>query len=163
DVGVFRCARDELDDGVERLVRMMQEDVALADDREDVLGIAERRNVLRAERIVAEIAPLLSGHPAHEIGNVDQRSAIDIALRIELERANELCERVWRGLTCDLEPDRSAAFAASELLLDRLKEVLRLFFIDLEVEVSCDAEDVDTLQANAGKDHTDVACDQILE
>ena len=135
----------------------------LADHREDVLGVAERRDDQRAERLVAQIAPLLARDPAHEVGDVEERRAVDVALRIELERAHELRERVGRGLARDLEPHGGAALATAKLLLDRLEEVLGLFLVDLEVEVARDAEDVDALEPHAREDGPDVPGDEVLE
>ena len=42
-VGIVGGARDELDDRIERVVRVVEEDVALADDGEEIVGVAERR------------------------------------------------------------------------------------------------------------------------
>src|SRR5687767_6069365 len=119
---------------------MMQQDVALAHDREDVVGVAKRRHDLRMEGVVAEVTALLARHPSHDVGDVEERRAVDIALGIELERADELRERVRRGLAGDLEADRGATLAPAELLLDCLKEVLGLLLVDLEIEVAGDAE-----------------------
>jgi hypothetical protein len=61
-------ARDELDHGIEGVVRVVQEHVALAHHGEDVLGLLERRRHLRREGLVAHLAALLVGDDAERSG-----------------------------------------------------------------------------------------------
>ena len=63
-VGVVGGARDELDHRVERVVGVVEEDVALADHGEDVVRLAERRADLGGEGLVAELAALVVGDDA---------------------------------------------------------------------------------------------------
>ena len=59
-VGIVGGARDELDDAVERLVRVVEEHVLLAQHGEDVVGLAQRRHGVRHERLVAQRARLVA-------------------------------------------------------------------------------------------------------
>ena len=143
-VGIVGGARDELDHGVERLVRLLEEDIPLADGVEDVLGVMELGLGERSEGLIAEVAAVFARGDLHQVGDVEHaRGVIDVALGIELERLDQLCERRCRRLARDLKPHGVAALSPPELLLDCLEEVLALLLVDLEVEVSRDPEDVD--------------------
>ena len=59
-VGIVGRLGDELDHVLERLVRVLQQDVALGDDPEDVVVLLQRRHDLRRERLVAELAQVVA-------------------------------------------------------------------------------------------------------
>ncbi len=164
-VGVVGGARDELDDAVERLVRVLEQHVLLAEDGEDVVDLAQRRHGVRHERLVAQVARssrvarccIRSADVEHAAGRVD------VLVGVELERLDELGQRSRRRVARDLEAHGVAALAAPQLLLDRLEQIVGLLLVDLDVEVARDAEDVEALDAHAGEDGPDVARDEVLE
>ena len=83
---IFRGLFDELDDRSERLVGMMNQDVVVADGREDVLPLGERAGHLGLERGFFQIAKALDLAEGLKRGEVDRAgNAVDVA-RLELER-----------------------------------------------------------------------------
>ena len=86
-------------DRVERLVRVMEEDVLLADHREDVVGFAQRRHDLRGEGLVAQLArarraTTMRGKSAKLSGPLH---VVDVVVGIELERLAQPRERARVG------------------------------------------------------------------
>ena len=151
----------------ERLVRVVQQDVAAGDRGEDVglLGRvarqqadARRRDVLRE----LQVGPVdaLQLEQAAEVER--RREAVDLLLG-DVELLHEQAERHVVHVVADLEPDRRAEAAAQQLLLERLDEVLGLVLLDLDVLVARDAELVVLEDLHAGEQVVEVVGDEVLE
>jgi hypothetical protein len=127
--------------------------VALADDGEDIFDLAQGRRDLGREGLVAELAPLVLGQDAHEVGDVERpRDAVDVERGLDVEGLAEAGDAGLDALAhADLDADGVAAVAPPELGLDGLEEVFGLFLIDLEVPVPGDAEGVGAAQARGRK------------
>ena len=68
--GIARRLLDEIDDRRERIVRMVQQDVLLADGVEDALGRLQGRRMRRRERRVFQVGPVdqvVQAHQPHEV------------------------------------------------------------------------------------------------
>ena len=164
DVRIFCRFGDELHDRVEGFVRVMKKDVSLANRGKQIVRVAKRRHVHRSKGLVPHVSAVVLGKELHQVRHVEHvRRAVDVAVRVELERVNELLERRWRRLPAHLQANRVSALAPAKLLLDRLQEIFGFFFVDLEVEVARHAERVNALQTRAREDAAYVPSDQIFE
>ncbi len=163
-VGVVGGAGDELDHGIERVVGVVKEHVFLADDGEDVVDLAHRRRDLGAKG--SSRCSRRSSSPTMPRRSVMVERAldtIDVEHRIDVDGAAEaLHAGVDPVANPDLDPHGVAAVPAAELGLDRLQEILALFFVDLEVPVAGDAESVGAAQAGRGEELLHVASDEVL-
>ena len=123
---------------------MLKEDVALADDGEQIVGLAKGRRHLGGKGFIAKLATLVLGHDAHEVRDVEgAEDSVDVELGVDLERLGKALHAGFNALGhADLHTHRVAAVAPTELGLDGLEKVLPFFFVDLEVPVSGDAEGV---------------------
>ncbi len=111
DLGIVGCAGDEVDDGVERLVRVLQQHVLLADDGEDVVGLAQGRHGVRLERFVVK-RPVLDARKGEEVPHVEHAAhVVDVLVRIELEGLDQLGKAGRRHIAGDLEPYGVATLA----------------------------------------------------
>ena len=107
---------------------MLEQDVALPDDREDVvrvggLGRCEVRVGERAERVVLEVGALEVGDEVEPAQVQRLGQAVDVLL-VHAELADEHVRDVPVDLVLDLEPHGRAEPAARQLLLQRRQEVL---------------------------------------
>ena len=80
-----------------------------------------------------------------------------------MKRLHELGERTRRRIAGHLEPNRVAAFATTQLLLDGLEQIFGLFFVDLDIEVARDTKHVKSIEFDAWEDGRDVASYKVLE
>ncbi len=165
DVRVVGGAGDELDHRIERVVRVVDEDVAFPDHGEEVVRVAERRGGLRREGLVAQLAPLVVGDGGDEVGDVERPlHPVDVALRVDVQGLGEALDaRVHPLARVDLDAHRVAAVAAAQLGLDGLEQVLPLLLVDLEVPVARHAEGVGAAQPRGREELLHVAGDHVLD
>ncbi len=161
------CLREErLHRSGERVVRVVQQDVALADRREDVLrtarldlcDLAVRRRHERAELEVRPVdAAELEQHGRVERGG----QAVDL-LRRHAHLVGEQLREERRGLVRDLQADRRPEAAAQQLLFNRVEQVLGVVFLDLDVLVARHAERARLLDDHAWEQRLQMRDDQVL-
>ena len=146
---------------------MLEQDVALPDDREDVvrvggLGRCEVGVGERAERVVLEVGALEVGDEVEPAQVQRLGQAVDVLL-VHAELADEHVEDVPVDLVLDLEPHGRAEPAARQLLLQRRQEVLGVVLLHLEVLVAGDPEGEAIADLHAGEQHVEVGGDDLLE
>ena len=141
---VCRPADERFDGAGERFVRMMEQQVAIPDDREQAAllfdGVEDRRGRDRRPRVVLQI--LTIERVDHEqAGEIDERAVVGDVLVGEVELFEQHAEHVLGHAGLDLDAHRLAEPAAAELHLHRFEEVVGLLFFEREVGVAGDPED----------------------
>ena len=154
DLGVVGGLGDEpLDGRGERLVRVVDEDVAGPDRREHVgrLVLVGREQPKRRDRRPGhglEVGPIEIGERVQP-GQVEHPADFVAVGFAQAETAQQQGAGRRRHRPLDLEPDGRAEPSSPELLLDRQQEVVRLVLLDLEVGVAGDPEEVVLLDLHA--------------
>ena len=140
DIGIVRCLADELDHRLERLVRMMEEDVVLADRFQDVGLFPEPDRESRNERRKLELVEVDLVGKRGQSRDVDRTvAAIKIGARqLELLQ-QELCERL-RTARGNLEANRRTELPLGKLALQRLPQVLHFLLVDPQVRIARDTK-----------------------
>ncbi len=107
----------------------------------------------------AELAALVVGDDAHQIGDVERAvHPVDVEHRIDVDGLGEPLHAGLDALAhADSHPHAVAAVAAAQLGLDGLEEILALLLVDLQVPVAGDAEGVGAAQAGRGEEVLHVA------
>ena len=136
-------AHERLERPLERLVRLLDEEVGARDLREHVAGVRGGREAGRGT-IGTQGSSFSSGRSRAAIW-LDSRTGRAARDRVDLvvadaEAGLEAFDHRLRGRRGDLEADGVAEAAAAQLELDRLEQVVGLVG-DLEVGVTGDAED----------------------
>ena len=126
--------------GIERLERMVQQDVLLPDRGEQIGRVAEPVGQAGNERPVFEPRDGHGIDQRRHPGEIDGTAdAIQVVVgQLELPE-QELRELVGTALG-DLEPDRLAEMALRQLAFQRLPQVLHLLLVEPEVGVARHAE-----------------------
>ena len=155
-----------LDRRRERVVGVVQEDVALAHRRHHVdrLGLLGHQPRLRDRRPrrVAQLREPRDLHDLPQVVEVEQPVDREHVLVLGLERALELLAHLAAHPRLDLDAHDLAEAPAPELVLDRLQEVVGLVG-DGEVGVAGDAEDRGVDDLHAREELVEVLGDQLLE
>ena len=168
DVRVVGGLGDEpLDRRRERLVRVVDEDVARPDRGEDVgrlvlVGRDQPRRGDRRPRHGLEVRPVELGDRPQP-GQVQHPADLVAVGLAETQAAQQQGSRGGRHRPLDLEPDGRAEPPAPELLLDRQEEVVRLVLLDLEVGVAGDPEEMVLLDLHAAEQRVEVGLDDLVE
>ncbi|EYF01279.1 Hypothetical protein CAP_8433 [Chondromyces apiculatus DSM 436] len=164
-VGVVGRARHQLHHGVERVVRVVEEHVLLADHREDVVGVPERGRHLGGERLVAQLTAFVVRDHGHQVGEVERAvDAVHVGALVDLQRPAEAGDAGLHALAhADLDAYGVAAVAAPELCLDGGEQVLPLLLVDLQVPVPRDAERVGAPDLRRREELLHVPGDHVLQ
>src|SRR5215211_5511500 len=161
-LGVVGRRPHEVDYGRERIVGMVEQDVAVPDG----LGDGPRAPDLRRnpwcyrgiEQIGAiDVRELLNISEPYRVGRGEDR------IFVELEVAGQPVSQVIGHLVRDHEPDALAEPAALQLVLYRLQEVGRLVLLDHEVRVARYLEDVARNDLFAGEELVQVRRDNFFD
>ena len=147
---IARGLPHELDHGRERVERVVQQKVALAQHLEQVRAtlLHAPGNALDEGRVL-EVGPLDEIHHRHQPVHVDRAvHAIQVAL-VELELAQQETRGLLWTRIRHLEPHRLAKIAIRELALERAHQVVGLFLVDPQVAVARHAELVAALDLHA--------------
>ena len=155
---------ERLEAGCKRLVRLVDEEVAAPDLREQVariLRVHEPRRRHPERRLELELRAVEVGQLV-EVGEVERAvDLVDLVGR-RAESLAEPLEHAARGRARDLHPDDVAEAPASQLELDRLEQVVGLVR-DLEVRVSRDAKDRPLEDLHAREEPVEEVRDRRLE
>ncbi len=160
---VLRRLGKEIDDRLEIVVRVVNQDVALANMEENIaLGI-ERHDGIGREALVPQVRPVNLESQRHEADEI-QRSidAKDVFL-LETEDLQQAVDHVLRAILLHLDTDGGAAVHLAQFGLDGVEKVLRLLLVDVQVAVASDAEDVGALHLHPVKQGAHVVLDDMAE
>jgi hypothetical protein len=163
DLGIACGLLDEIDDGREGVVGMVEEDFAFADGVENRDVRAEARDVGGGERRVFEVRAIDDVVETHQTQEVDGRRNAEGEFARELEVSAEKSEEVFVDAVLDLEADGGAAAEIAELFLDFFEEVFGFLLVDVEVAVACDAKGVRAVDPVSGKQRHGEALDDFAE
>ncbi len=145
---------------------MVQEDVAAAHGGEHVglLGVVGLQARLgdRRPRRVAQLGVPGDLDDVPQVVEVEQPRHVEHVLGLDLQRLGDLLEDDRAHPGPDLDPHDIAEAPPTQLVLDRLQQVVGLVG-DREVGVAGDAEDVVVDDLHAGEQPVEVLGDQILE
>ena len=108
DVGIARRLPHELNDRRERLVRMVQQQVALADQIENRLVRRQRRRIRRHKRRILEIRPVDHLVQAHQPEKIQRAFDAHRVFRRHFEMAAEEVEQLTIDAVLDFQPHRGA-------------------------------------------------------
>ena len=142
-LGIFRRLLDELDDRAERLVGMVNQQVLVADGREDALALGQRGGHLGLERGLLEVAKPLELAESQKGRQVDRAGdLVDVAiLELECRGREQLDQKVFVGALRDLQPHGRPPLALAEGFLDRRQQAASdLVFLDGQIAVARDAK-----------------------
>ena len=155
----LRVGRGLLDEalhaGRERVVRVVHQDVAVAQPGEDAarrLALGEQRMGGRHERAVLEVGPvdLLVDLPQPRTGRAGPGTRTTCSSSMSSSRTSR--SSTWSEMVDgDLQPDRRAEPAPGQLPLQRLQQVLVAVVVDLELGVAGDPEQVVLDDLHAGE------------
>ena len=168
DLGIGRRLLDEaLDARGEGVVRVVHQDVALAQRAEEIgrtggLDLGEVLVRARHERLEVQLGPV-------DVGDLVERAQVErsgeahdlVGAHPELGR-EQLQHLVGDG-GLDLEAHRRTELATQQLLLEGLEQVLRVVLLDLEVLVARLAERVVREDLHAGEQQVQVGRHGVLE
>ena len=161
-----RLGEERLHRRGERIVGVVQQDVALADRGEDVLCAArfdfgDLTVRGRDERAVLEVRAV-ERLQFEQYGEVERRGqAVDL-FRVDAELVGEQLGEERAGRVGDLQADRRSEAAAQQLLLHRVEQVLGVILFDVDVLVAGDAERARLLDDHAGEQGFEVRDDEVL-
>ena len=168
DVRIVGGLGDEpLDGRRERLVRVVDQDVAGADRGEDVgrLVLVRRDEPRRRDRRPGrdlEVGPVQVGD-APQAGEVEHAADLVAVVLVEAEAAHQQGPRAGRHRALDLEADGLAEPAPPQLLLDGEQQVVGLVLLDREVGVAGHAEEVVLQDLHAGEQGVEVGLDDLVD
>ena len=160
-----RLGDKQLDRFGEALVGMLDQDVALADGREYVDGVAVgarqacRRD--RDERLLLELGPVeVVHHP--QSGQVQRAGdGVDV-LGLQIELPGEKGAHLVGDRRIQLEAHGPTEPAPAQLHLDRLQEVVGVLLLEGQVGVAGDPERVVALDLHAGEQGPEMGGDDLL-
>lgn len=162
DVGVAGGLFDEIDDGLEAVVGVVEEDVVFAEGVEDVFGVAKGGGVDGGEGEVFKVGAIEVAE-AHEAEKIDGAVEAEDVFLGEVEVFAEGGEEDFADVAFDFEADGGTAAEVAEFFLDFFEEVFGFFLVDVEVAVAGDAEGVGADDAVAGEEGVGAAFDDVAE
>ena len=161
-IGVARGLLQELDDDIKRLVRMMNDEVFLADGRETVSRVIA--NALGIAWIVGHEFEIraIYGHQLREL--VERQNAVDQENLVVSARQGPLHEsaQLDRHGSFNLEPDDRSAPPALEHGLELTYQIFRLL-LDLDLGIANDTERTLPFYGVAWEETADKQTDHLLK
>ena len=164
DVRILHRGAQERFDRAERLERVVDEDVLIAQLVEDDLRI-----LVRAPRRCCgenggsfssgrwmRVSCIQSPNPTRSLRPHDDVVG-------DLEVLDQDVEHARRHVRFDLQQRDRAVAQLLQAAVDRLEQIVRFVLLDLQVGVAHDAEQVRALHLRAGKQLLDVGADDVLE
>jgi hypothetical protein len=163
---VTRGRPQELDDGLERVVGVVHEDVPGADGVEHVSRLGQLPERLRDKGPVGRELQLV---PFHGVVDLPQRAQAERALHDEqvgsarLQVLEEQLAHAGRHVLVDRHLHHRAELPAPDALLHRLEQVVGLDLLDLDVRVAHHAERVRRDDLHAREERRQVRLDHLLD
>ena len=167
----MRVGRRLLEKGLhacrERLVRVVQQDVAARDCREHIglcLRLGRHQLHRRCRNVLGEVqVGAVDARDVEQAAEVERSGKPVHLLICHIEFAHEQAEGDLVHVLGDLEADRRPEPATQQLLLERLDQVLGLVFVNLDVFVAGDPKHVVFENLHAGKEVAEVVGDEVFE
>ncbi len=148
-VRVFRGLTQQIDDRGERLERVQQQDVLLADHAEDVLAVLQQFRDLRRERQVLQFALTVEAGDAEQTGQVDRTvDLIQLGL-VQVELLEQVVGQEFRARVGHFQTDRVAVAAGEQFTAQSAGQVFDILGIQRQVGISGQTELVAALDLHA--------------
>ena len=153
---------DKIDDGLKRVVGMVEQDILRAQGVKDGCRVAQRGGVHRGEDRELQIGPV-------EISDALEAHQIDRALQAEnmVRRQTEFVaeRRKEHGVhaVLDLKAHGGTAAEVAQLLLDLHQEVCSFLLVDVEFAVAGDAKRVGRRQPITGEEFAGAELDNLAQ
>ena len=154
---------DEIDDGVEGIVGVVEQDLVFADMIENRASLAQGRQFGGGERRVFEIGAvgqLVKAHQPEQVEGPLQPEGVVVG---EIEITAEDVEEFLGDTGFDLEPDGGAAAEIAQLLLDFFEQVVGFLVVDVEIAVARHAKRMGTVDRVAGEKRVGAKLDDFAE
>ena len=146
---------DEVNDGHEAVIRVIEQHVLAPDGIEQPFALGQRRGDDRQVRLVLQVRSLDAGQ-FHEPGEV-QRSVDGVHLeRLQLQVAHQHVADAFRHVAVNLQPNDRTPVAQFDLRLHAGQQVGGFVVLDLQVGVAGDAERVGGHDVDTRKQHVEV-------
>lgn len=140
NVRVFGGLTQQVDHRGERLERVQQEDVLLADHAEDVFAVLQQFRDLRSERRVLQLRMAVQTGDAEQPRQVDRAvDLIQLALT-QVELLEQVIREMFRAGVSDFQTYRIAVTTREQLATQGAGQVFDVFGIEREVSVSGQTE-----------------------
>ena len=154
---------EKIDYAGEVFVGVMNEDIALADDREEIIGTAKGRGDGGDERFIAEFWGVITFTDCHEAHRVQRAiDQVEIIL-LEVESFEEELGDFGGASVIEFEANGGAFSSIMEFVFDRLEEVAGVGFVDIELTISGDAEVPESENFCTWKEIGEVMADEVAE
>ncbi len=151
---------DKLHDRIVTLVGMMEQDVLLAHDIENIGVRRQGRIARRLKDAVFEIAEGVVRHQRRQMGHGERTiEAVKIGLG-QIEKFEEQLAKIARAIGFHFQAHGIAPAGAPQFLLDAAEQIIRLFFVDVEVAVPGDAKGVHAIEDQTREEIGDVVLDE---
>ena len=163
DLGVGGGLLEKIDDAGEVFVGVMNEDVALADDGEEIIGTAKAGGDGGDERFIAEFWGVIAFTDCHEAHGVERAIDQVEVIFLEVESFEEELGDFGGASVIEFEANGVAFPAIMEFVFDRFEEVTGVGFVDVELAISGDAEVPETENFCSWKEIGEVMADELAE
>ena len=161
-----RLRHEGLDGGGERVVGVVHQHVALAQQREELGRVVGRRRQPRRRHgrpgLAVQVGAVQRVEPPQP-AQVERRAHPEHAVGADLELGRQQVGQVLAHVGLDLEPEGLAEAAAAQLHLDRDEQVVRLVLFEREVGVAGDPEGVVVPDGHPGEQRVQVGRDDLLQ
>ena len=152
----------EVEHRLERVVRVVEQDVALAQSRERVLGLGQRVVEVLDERRVVQVGPGQHRH-RHQSGGAEDAGLLVEVVLLDLQLGEEELADALRRVWVNLQAHHRAELPSADLAVDGDQEVVRLLLHDLHVHVPGDPEREDAEDLHAREERIEVGGDERLQ
>ena len=154
-------AADEVEHRRKRVVGVVQQQIALPDERERI-GFVGKLGDARHERRIAQVRPRQRRDRHQRPQPQRRRRRVDVFI-VDLQLLEQLAADAIGDADVDLQPHARAEPAPAHLAVDDRQQVVRLLLQDVDVHVARDAERVAAEDLHAREQIVEVRGDQLLE
>ncbi len=144
-VRVLRRLLDEIDNGGEGLIRMVQQDIAIADRAEHIRLVQQCLWQPRTERRILKIRTVDLVRHLQQAHQVDRSVNAEHVRIIQAELFLQEVGHLRRAVASHLQPHRSAEMPLRQLALQGFAQILDFLLVNEQLAVAGDAELVATL------------------
>ena len=138
----------------------MQQDILFAHDLEDVGLRRQGRIGCGLERPIFQLGEGVVRHQWHEMRHRERAiELVEVGL-LQIEKGEEQVAEICRTIRFHFQSNGIAAAGTPQFLLNRAQQILRFFFVDVEIAIAGNAKGVDAVENEAGEKLGDVMFDE---
>ena len=139
-VGIARRLAQEFDHRRERIERVMQQNVALANRREQVGAGLQRLGQARRERRVLEFRTINQVRDRQQAVQIHRAVDLVHVLRLELEHVHQVLPHLLGAVVRHFQPHGVTPLTLRQFALQRHHQILGFLLVHQQVAVASDAE-----------------------